>query len=394
MISTKKSAIRSKFIALEAINFGLKPLFTSLVSLFIIRWFNVELWGSFVVYLVAVQLFVTFLSWGQKPYLTKMFAAEPAKIGLTWGRVFIARVPLLIVSICFIALIPEFQAYFIPLILWVVFKWLTVMLESLIQFNRDYTTSIKSELLSITVTSLLLYFWIQKVDLEVLIYVFAISNGIKCFALIPIIIKNKITVPSLRGFRFNLLASFPFFALNLAGMFQTRGDLYLATFLMEEADLGRYQVLIGFLLLGQAFSGIVLGPFLKNVFRLKENDIQSVKKLYVRVGLCSSMLFTIALFFLMSYVYLIDLDLKTVVLIFFYLVPLYFFMIESQLMVKHKKEKTLLKLTAIAALSNLGLSIVLIPLLGIQGALLGGIVGKIILGAFIVRQSKQFNTTI
>jgi O-antigen/teichoic acid export membrane protein len=389
LIFSKKLAVRSGFVVQEAVNFGMKPLFTSLISLFVIRWFSLELWGSFVFYLVFIQLSITFLSWGQKPHLTKLFAAQPGKIGSTWGTSFAARLPLVLIVMCCILVFSKLQFYAIPLILWVTFKWLAVMLESLIQFNRDYITAIKAELLSLAGSSLLFYFWLEEFDLELLIYIFFISNAIKCVALIPILLKNKVSILPLKGWKTELLASLPFFALTLAGMLQTKGDLYLATFLMEEAELGKYQVLVGFLLLGQAFSGIVLGPFLKNIFRLKNNEISKFKKRYLMVGLIVSALFSIALFLLMHYVYQIDLQIQTAFLCFAYLAPLYFFTIETQLLVKHQKEKMLLNFTLAATIVNVTLSVIFIPIIGITGALLSGFLGKVTLAALVLQKTNK-----
>ena len=64
-------------------------------------------------------------------------------------------------------------------------------------------------------------------------------------------------------------------------------------------------------------------------------------------------------------------------------------MIESQLLLKHKKEKQLLQLTIIAAAINFGLSIFLIPIWGVKGAMIAGIIGKLILARLIVNQSRN-----
>ena len=394
MSFNKKLAVRSRFVALEALSFGLKPLHTSLISLLIIRLIDIQFWGEFVFYLVAVQVCITFLNWGQKPYLLKKFSAQPNKIGEYWSKAFFARTPLLIVVFCCLAIVPNLQTFFLPLLLWVSFRWGTVMFDSLIQFNRNYKASIKAEVLSLIVSVILAFFWVEKIDLEGLIYIFAFSNGIKLSVLLPILPKNAIAFSSLRNIKPELLISFPFFALTLAGMFQTKGDLYLATFLMDEAELGKYQVLVGFLLLGQAFSGILIGPFLKNVFRFNKKDVTGLKKGYLKVGLSISLLFTIVLYFLMRYVYLIDLKIEVALLIFACLAPLYFFLIESQLLLKHKKEKQLLKFTLIAASVTFALSFLLIPLWGIQGALISGVGGKVTLALLVVKQSNKIEKSL
>ena len=102
---------RTKYVGLEAINFVIKPLQTSLVSLLVIRLFNVDLWGDFVIFLVSIELFNTIINWGQKPFLLREFSLKPNEINKLWSKTVYARIPLLLISLLIMALTPLFKWY-------------------------------------------------------------------------------------------------------------------------------------------------------------------------------------------------------------------------------------------------------------------------------------------
>ncbi|MEQ8625206.1 MAG: polysaccharide biosynthesis C-terminal domain-containing protein [Vicingaceae bacterium] len=379
---------RSKLIGLEGINFVLKPLHTSLVSLAVVRFFNLELWGALVAYLVVVELASNLLNWGQKPYLIRSFSLSPNSINKNWYEVIYSRFPLLfLVGITFF-LLPEFRNYSAYLIIWVACKWFSQLFEPYLQYNRKYSWSIVAEFAAI-VTAMGILFLKPTIDLESLILIFACSSIVRFLFLLPLFPIKELPSFSLKKMKSQLFASFPFFALSIAGLIQTKGDLYVSAYLMNDMDLATYQVIIGFLLIGQAISWIVLGPFQKNIFRWQGKDIRKLKSLYLKIGISISSVFTLLLYFAITYIYLIKIELVLLIYFFIYLIVLYFYLIESQILLKNKKEKELLNFTLLAAGSNLFLSFVFIPFLGLKGALIGGIVGKVVLAILVVNKYKK-----
>ncbi|MBL4710029.1 MAG: polysaccharide biosynthesis C-terminal domain-containing protein [Flavobacteriales bacterium] len=389
-MKTRKKAIRrSKYVGLETISFLLRPIHTSLVSLLIIRLFDVDLWGSFVVLLVGVELLTSLFNWGQKPFLLREFSLSPNTIGEQWSRASYARLPFLILIVILLMLIPVFQVHFFPLLLWVFFKWFSFLFEPIIQFYRKYTWSIISEMAAITTAISCVLFFSEEMVLTDLIYLFVLSSGVKCLVLLPLLNEWERTSFSLKMLRTELLLAFPFFGLSIAGLLQTKGDLYVVTYLLQEEDLASYQIILSFLLLGQSFSAILLGPFQKNIYRWQGKNIQKLKKLYLQVGFVATIVFSIILYYGLKYVYLIELPLVYIALFFAYLYPLYAYFIESQILLKHKNEKQLLRYNVIAAVCNIVISLLLVSMYGIVGALLGGIVCRLILAKLVVSRSKK-----
>ncbi|MGB0886684.1 MAG: polysaccharide biosynthesis C-terminal domain-containing protein [Vicingaceae bacterium] len=389
MKPNQKTIKRSKYIGLEAINFVLRPLHTSLVSLLIVRLFNVDLWGEFVFFLISAELVNTVLNWGQKPFLLREFSLKPNKINEYWSQAIYARIPLLFLAFILLSVTPVFRSYFIPLLLFIVFKWLGGLFESYIQFYRKYLWSISASVLGLLTALFCVYFFKNKMTLEVLIYIFSFSSFIQFITLLPLISKWKIPKISTNKIKTGLLLSLPFFALSIAGLVQTKGDLYIVTYFLKESQVANYQIIIGFLILAQTFSAIILGPFQKNIYRWRKKNTFKLKKLYLQIGFVVSIVFTVILYFVLNNLYLISLSIWHLPLFFAYLYPLYIYLIESQLLLKHKKEKLLLKDTLIAAFFNILTALFLVPFYGIYGALFSGIICRLILAGLVLHHSKE-----
>ena len=102
MRDSRKILYRSKLISLEAVNFVLKPLHISVVSIIIIRQYNSELWGEFILFLLGIEMLLTFVNWGQKPFLIREFSRVPSLIGISWSKAFFSRIILLMFSLVLI----------------------------------------------------------------------------------------------------------------------------------------------------------------------------------------------------------------------------------------------------------------------------------------------------
>lgn len=389
MKKTKKAIKRGGFVGLEGLNFVLKPLHSSLISLLIIRLFSVDLWGQFVVFLVAVELMVSLLNWGQKPFLLREFSLRPNKIGLSWSTAIIARIPILGVIFLLLVIIPNFQAYILPLLIWVSFRWFSQLFESIIQFHRKYQWSIVAEIVALAMAACSIYFYSAELNIEQLLYVFAFSSIGRFLVLLPLFSNWKRPSFSEKILKKELLLSLPFFALALSGLLLSKGDLYVVTYYLQEQELASYQVMVGFLILGQTASSIILGPFLKNIYRWQGNDVAKLKKLYLKIGLLVTSIFSVALYFGLQFLYLIPLNGWHLLLFFAYLFPLYFYLIESQLLLKHKKEKRLLSYGFVAAFTNIAMSLLLVSVFGIYGALISGIIGRLVFAGLVVKRLKK-----
>lgn len=368
----------------------LKPIHNSIISLLIIRFYDSHLWGSFVVFLVAIELFSTFVNWGQKPFLLRAFSVRPGFMGEQWLATAYSRVFFLVLVLVVLFLVPSLKIYFLPLSLWFILKWLSSLTEPVVQFYRKYSRAILAEITAIATAVICIWFLFKQMNLETLLYIFVLSTFMKLLVLLPLMkYMKRVEAFSLKLVKMEIIASFPFFALSITGLLQTKSDLYIATYFLNEQSTANYQIMIGFLLLGQALATTLIGPFQKNIYRWGNTGIKKVKRLYIIGGIIISVLYSIFLYMALWYVYFIRLEVWFLFLFFIYLLPLYTFLIESQILLKHNGEKQLLYCSLIATLFNLGMSVLLIPSWGILGALLSGIAGNIMLAIVVINQHNK-----
>jgi O-antigen/teichoic acid export membrane protein len=389
MKPTPKTIKRTKFIGLEGLNFAIRPIHTSLISLLVIRLVDIELWGQFVFYLLTIEVITMVLNWGQRAYLMREFSLQPQHIGSLLSTTLLARVPLLIGALLVLLIGPDFRIYFSSLFLWLTFKWLANLFESLIKFNRTYWYSILAEVIAMCVAIGYLLYHYQTVTMSEVIFAFALSSFARLIVLSPIL-KNLTRIKfSWIALFSNLKVTLPIFAISIAALLQVKGDLYTATFMLDDIELAKYQVMISFLVLGQTIAWVILGPFQKNIYRWKESSLTALKRKYLVLGILISSVFSVLLLFGLRIFYKIEIEFWYSILFFAYVLPLYFYLIESQLMLKLKQEKKLLKFNFFVAVVNIGAAILLIQIFGIVGALISGILGSILMGFLVLNQVKK-----
>lgn len=389
MNKTAKTIKRTKFIGLEGLNFAVRPIHTSLISLLVIRSISKDLWGQFVYFLLAIEIITMFLNWGQRAYLMREFSLQPQRISSLLSTTLMARIPLLIVAALVLFVWPNFRVYFWSLFLWLTFKWLANLFESLIKYNRHYWHSILAEMLAMVAAVGYLLIQYPSVKISEVIFAFMLSSIVRLLVLSPLLSTIRLLKVNWNRLKSNLKSTFPLFAISFTALLQMKGDLYTATFFLEDIKLAEYQVMISFLVLGQTISWIILGPFQKNLYRWKQSNIGELKKKYRLLGMLISFVFSILLFLGLDLFYKIHLDYWYIILFYVYVFLLYIYLIESQLLLKHRLENRLLKFNVLAIMASVILSIVLIPFLGMLGALISGIISKSLMAVLVVKDAKK-----
>ena len=387
MISPKEIK-RAKWIGLDGFSFLLKPVFTMTVSLVIIRLAGVERWGEIVPYLVGIELMAVLLNWGQKPYLLKKFALNPSVKSETWSNSILARTPLFFFGLLIVVFLPVSSHIKTLLVILIFTKWVSSFFDSVIQFDREYSKSILSDALNLGLCLTVILWFRNNLTLENILVSICVGSFFKMLILLTLIPKG-ITLNSWGSVWPELKLAFPFFALTIAGLIQSKGDLYMVIYLLPNQEIAQYQVLIGFLIMGQSLSAVVLNPFQKNLLRINVNDAGNIRLAHFKIGVLVSVLLSVFIFLIMKYVYLFSIPFWMPVVYFLYLIPLYIYLIDSQIMIKHHLEKNLLSFTVYAAICNLGLSFILVPFIGIVGALISGIACRLLISFLVINKTRS-----
>ena len=385
-----KTQKRIGFISLEAINHFLKPAFTSLMSLIVIRWTGDEIWGLFVPFLIGIELLLTVLNWGQKPYLIRAFSLRSDTIGYSWFVALWSRSILLIPLFLVSWVVPLSFSQIAYCLIWILLRFFVQSLEPIIQFNRSYGRSILAELASLVVACVLL-FAAEDVNLSWLFSVVIVAYGIKSILLAPLIPIQRFRFPVADEVMTYIRSALPFLLLSLLGLIQAKVDLYLVTWYMPESDIAYYQVLSGFLVIMQTGAFIILGPFQKNIYRMNAFSLSRMKRNYFLLGLVLVSVGSLAVVAALKWLFLFEIHQVLIPLIVAYNIPLFWYLIESQILLKNNREKDLLMATFISALFGFAVCYLGIPHWGIYGALVGGIFARVVIAVMVVRSANKIS---
>ncbi|MGB0403675.1 MAG: hypothetical protein ACPGEG_06210 [Salibacteraceae bacterium] len=377
-----KNKKRLGFITLETINHFSKAAFTSLISLVVIRNTGEEVWGSFVPFLIGVELALTLLNWGQKPYLLRSFSLESFSISKSWSISFWSRLILFLPILVLLGFMPYSAEIIGYCLAWTGMRFFTHSLEPVVQYSRTYLTSIVSEVLALIVAVGILLLS-EEITLTVLFNAMVFSSLSKAVVLFIILPRGQLNMPKWFEIKSFLFSAFPFFLLGFVGLLQSKVDLYLVSWLMPKVQIAFYQVLIGFLIILQTSAFVIIGPFQKNIYRMSSESLRQVKQQFLWLGIIIVTFGSVISVILLKWLYLFDVDFFIAPLIVFYVLPSFWYMLESQVLIKHKE---LYYLSFSAVLSTLLGAIIIyftIQSYGVMGALIGGITSRLIFTVLI-----------
>lgn len=379
---------RSIWIGLEGLNLFIKPVLGILISLIVIRDSGAELWGKAVLVLIVVEFSSSIVNWGIKPFLLREFSLHPKDISENWILSFISRTFLLIIVLLVIYSLGVFSENILLVLGLIAFRFLSSSLEPIIQYRRSYSRSILAEVIAI-ILSLLVLLYIKPNDLSSILIAILIGYSCRFIFLLDFIPLSKPYTLNWKQIKGELVTSFPFFALALAGLFQSKGDLYVVTYYLSDSEIAFYQIIIGLLIIGQTFSAVILGPFQKNIYRFRKVSIKKMKQAYLGFGFLFSFLFSGSMCFVLVFFYHFEINYWIGLLFFFYLVLMYAYLVESQVLLRYKRETSLLMYTIISGVSNIVFSLVFVFLFGIEGALISGIISRIVIASLVVNKTSK-----
>ena len=380
-IQRSKYLKRAGIVSLNAANSLIIPALNIVFSFLIIKLSGTALWGSFVYYLVIVNLAAHVLNWGNKEYLLREFSRDVSKMSEIWRKCLLTRftlTPLAIIVLYFFC--PSLEVYVI-VSAWVLLLFVYQSFEVLILYTRKFYLSILIEVISYTVLFSLLSLNRQSADIEALIFIFVMIMMIK-IVLIYIFMRKFVAVRAgpIIDLRF-FSSAFPFFVLGLSGMLISRVDLYLVAYYMPKEKLGMYQVLTSFLLSFQALASFVLTPFVKNLYRLSNEVIRRVNRKLFVLGVILTPAFVIIIYFALNFVYGFNFPAQVYMLSGLYVLPIYYYMTVIYKLYKINRQSLVVWINSAGFAVNFFLNILLIPVIGIEGALISGTSAQWLLAA-------------
>lgn len=332
-------------------------------------------WGAFVGTQIVIGLTIQILSWGNKDWLLRRAADEPASAGRLWQGALWGRAGFLLPVL---VLVPFF-GYDIEtalwVILWITSAFLVQSFDALILITRRFKTAIGVEIAAFSVVVILLLEPANLGETEV-IRSWAIGSIIRAILLLFVLVRQL-------GTRFErtvepgfLIAAAPFFVLGLSGMLQSKMDLYMANLFLDHSEVGRYQVIINTFIMLQAGGAFLVVPFAKTLYRAGEKAVRGFARLVFWLGVGLTILGIGASWFLLNRIYSFNLSVEWFALGGLLVFPVFSYLPRIYQLFRAGQERAVVVANLVGAGVNMLVSVALINMYGAIGALVGSVVAQ------------------
>ena len=360
------------------------PATGALVSLAAVRVAGVETWGGLVGAMLLVQLTAQIADLGSRDALVRAFSRDPASIRATWQTNVTSRAVLLALGpVAFLAagVPPERAAWMTA---WLVALYVARSHEALVAYRRRFGFAVGLELAATAATVGAVLWFGPALGVDGLVVVFAVialgraAATVVAFGLFrPWAWSGRFDIAELRR-------CVPFFALTFSGALGSRIDLYVVAALLSAADLGRYQVLTGLVLLIQALAPAVIAPVLPVLYRAggRIGDRIAARLIVVGVPLTASGI--VGAWLVLVWLYGIELPPSVLIAAWLATLPVFAYLPLVYRAYRDGRERTVV----LANVGGIGVTlfgtVMLAPTMGIGGAMLAAAAGQLTVGGVLV----------
>ncbi len=367
-----KTLKRAAVIIQNALNSLLQPFFGIIVSLLVIRLGSAAVWGGFVAVMVVVQFGAMIASWGNKEYLLREFSRhpQPEQMATVWGRSFITRAALLLgLCVVLVAFFRYSQERMAWMMLWGGGLMLAGSFEVLVVYRKRFAFALLVEAVAVVITGGVIVFTVATLTVDDLVRLFALVQVGKAAAFglrFRFVLRGfTLTLPD-AGY---LRAAFPFFLLGFSGVVATRTDLYAVSYFLTEREVGEYQVFINLMIYLQAVSNFILLPYIRNVYRMDDRLIFKIALRLFALGVLIVIPALLAAAWLLAAVYQMTFSTAFLLMGGAFALPIYAYLPLIYRLYKREAQNTVLWVNLAGAVCNVIMNIILLPRLGIMGAI-------------------------
>ncbi|NJM05646.1 hypothetical protein HC891_04790 [Candidatus Gracilibacteria bacterium] len=221
-----KLLLRGRRVLASAASTLLLPLLSPLVAWLVIQQRGAALWGEFVALMLLVYLAAHIAGWGNRDFLLREFARQPAQAVVLWQSLLLTRLPLVALfasGLCFIAATPWQAAL---LVIWLIALVLDQSFEALVVSRQAFGFAAGTDVLALAAICGGVIVAGAQLSLDLLLALFTLGS---VFSVSALSLRFFALVRRIHGhFDMRLLtAAWPFFTLGLTGMLQSRADLYV-----------------------------------------------------------------------------------------------------------------------------------------------------------------------
>ncbi len=359
------------------------------LSVIVIRYYSESLWGSLSQLLLLLNLLLLVTSWSNKEYLLREFSKTPALIKEIFWSVFFTRFILLIpIILVFVLFYQPEPALLSPALLLVLLRFTNNSFEPLYTYFKKFGLTFTADLLALTTACFLIFYFYPELNLNGLCWILAIIEIIKLLWY-GTLLRKEIFWPQKINICFTFfLKSAPFFAVGIISFMQSKTDQFLINYFLPDADKAVYQVLTNLLILLTAVPTYIASPFMKNIYRMKQETLNALTKKIFLLGCIIVPAGVVGISIVLSSVYKIKLTNSIYMLSILYALPAFYFSFKLYQLFKAREDKKAATIIFIAFLINAGAGFFLIPTYGIAGGLSSSILSQITLASLIFSSEK------
>ncbi len=272
---------------------------------------------------------------------------------------------------------------------WIIIRFVYQSFEVLVFYKKQFYLSIAAELLGLLLLFVALLKPIPNPTLVHLLKVYVIADMLKAIFML-LVYHDFIRLNFFNRFNLGYLKSaLSLFAFSLSVVALAKTDLICVSVLLPSLMVAKYQVLTTCYALIQAIPVFIVFFLLKEVENIEMKSYLNLRKTIAWFGLaiCIGSVFLIRYF--MIHYFKFDLPITFYLLGVLYILPSYLFAPVAFVLLKRGEEKKLSGIYWITIGTGLSLNLLLIPLLGMSGALISTGVAQLILLLLFIRLEKN-----
>ncbi len=279
------------------------------ISLFVVNYFSKELWGSVVNISLWVFLFVSITSWGSKDYLLLTFSKEIAKISELFKQSFYTRLLLLPFFVVTLFVITDFNWVLgILASFWLLMRFISASFESLVVFHKQFGWMSFIEISGTLLFVGLLFIFKERINTAFIILLMTIIEIYK-ISFLSIINHNLFQQKNTSYFDIkHFTMALPFFLMGVIGFLNSRIDQLLANLFLSNSDKALCQVYITLLIAAISLPTLIILPFVKNLYRAKEEVYIKVRLLLMKIGIVIAPIGATIIWLVVKYLYHFNVD--------------------------------------------------------------------------------------
>jgi hypothetical protein len=367
---------RISAILLHASGRFLPSIGNLLLSVLVVRLFAPGWWGQ----IAALQLYqyiaVQVLAWGNRDMLLRSFSTDPASIPFAFASSWMNRSWLLLPVCTGLFFCSSDHASCCYLIVWIICRFIQESVETPVLFLRRFFALIIPESVAILLVASGLIIS-AGTSFSMVLLIITLGQLVKTIMMmlffLPLFRHVRIGFPSVSFF----ISSLPFMLLGVLAVLQQKTDLWFVVRYTDDILTAQYQVFTTFYLLSLSIPALIAGPFIRNIYRIPSPVFRKVERQFVLAGIVISMLVTAGSYACMEYVYHFSFDPLMYVLSCGGGALTYLFTLKVIRLYRSGLQWKVLMISLIAVLLNAACCIMLLPVMGLPGALTANVLAQL-----------------